>query len=240
MLLSLGTRYHSRGIDDNGNVSNFVETEQLVLCEDQACSFVQIRGSIPVPWRQNINIRYKPPLEMYNVAGAGAIFKRHFGHLIERYGQVTAVNLVNQKGWEGKLAQSFAHHSRDLTADPTKYKYVAFDFNQQCPRMQYGKVASLLHNLQVDMDTNGFFVGNVDLLTAEGPLILTKVIRKQSGVIRTNCIDCLDRTNLVQSFIARRMLIQQLKHLSILPASFEVEHLDRYPGIELSFKRCKT
>ena len=29
------------------------------------------------------------------------------------------------------------------------------------------------------------------------------VLARQSGVFRTNCIDCLDRTNVVQSLLAR-------------------------------------
>lgn len=33
---------------------------------------------------------------------------------------------------------------------------------------------------------------------------------QQTGVFRTNCIDCLDRTNVVQSLIARRSLEDQL------------------------------
>lgn len=37
----------------------------------------------------------------------------------------------------------------------------------------------------------------------------------QQGVIRTNCIDCLDRTNVVQSMLARVMLERQLKELGI-------------------------
>ena len=33
----------------------------------------------------------------------------------------------------------------------------------------------------------------------------------QEGVFRTNCIDCLDRTNVVQSLIARQSLQDQLQ-----------------------------
>ena len=38
---------------------------------------------------------------------------------------------------------------------------------------------------------------------------------KQSGVFRTNCIDCLDRTNVVQSLIARKSLEHQLRQLGV-------------------------
>lgn len=46
-----GLRYQMRGVDDEGDVANFVETEQIVLYEKEQnsrphlISFVQIRGS---------------------------------------------------------------------------------------------------------------------------------------------------------------------------------------------------
>lgn len=48
-----GTRYNSRGISTKGNVANFVETEQLVFMEHFCCSHLQIRGSVPVFWKQS-------------------------------------------------------------------------------------------------------------------------------------------------------------------------------------------
>lgn len=67
-----GTRYFSRGIDAQGHVSNFVETEQLVLYDGPSpngkiegnteLSYVQTRGSIPVYWAQVINLKYTPRL----------------------------------------------------------------------------------------------------------------------------------------------------------------------------------
>ena len=37
------------------------------------------------------------------------------------------------------------------------------------------------------------------------------VVSVQQGVFRTNCIDCLDRTNVVQSMLAHRSLQEQLQ-----------------------------
>lgn len=41
--------------------------------------------------------------------------------------------------------------------------------------------------------------------------------RRQAGVLRTNCIDCLDRTNVVQGYIARHHLEAVLRALTVLP-----------------------
>ena len=58
----VGPRYMSRGIDETGAVSNFVETEQLlhVHSTGDVTSVVQLRGSMPFFWRQVVNVRYQP------------------------------------------------------------------------------------------------------------------------------------------------------------------------------------
>lgn len=66
-----GTRYLTRGINEEGFVANFVETEQIVIDLDVSTSikpayssFVQIRGSIPVYWYQEPNLLVpKPPIK---------------------------------------------------------------------------------------------------------------------------------------------------------------------------------
>ena len=47
-----GPRFYSRGIDELGNVSNFVETEMILRYNNEATLFshVQVRGSVPLFW----------------------------------------------------------------------------------------------------------------------------------------------------------------------------------------------
>ena len=52
-----GTRYYVRGVDEAGDVGNFVETEQIVSYGQFTCSIVQTRGSIPLLWTQLPNIK---------------------------------------------------------------------------------------------------------------------------------------------------------------------------------------
>ncbi len=73
-VMRLGTRFFSRGIDSNGNVSNYVETEQILIFNNEISnsnnpttkifSYLQIRGSIPILWTQNPTLKYKPPVEI--------------------------------------------------------------------------------------------------------------------------------------------------------------------------------
>lgn len=41
-----------------------------------------------------------------------------------------------------------------------------------------------------------------------------RVLQEQKGIFRTNCIDCLDRTNIVQTKIAMNTLQTILDHIS--------------------------
>ena len=63
-----GTRYFRRGIDPEGHVANFNETEQILLVggdeSGTQLSFVQIRGSIPVYWAEVNTLRYKPDVQI--------------------------------------------------------------------------------------------------------------------------------------------------------------------------------
>lgn len=58
----------------------------------------------------------------------------------------------------------------------------------------------------------------------------------QIGYFRINCMDCLDRTNVVQSLLAKENLYLQLCKLGILDAS--VPNLDFLPDLLYIFKNC--
>ena len=45
-------RFNVRGLNDEGHVANFVETEQVMYTDTSVASFVQIRGLVPVFWDQ--------------------------------------------------------------------------------------------------------------------------------------------------------------------------------------------
>lgn len=42
----VGTRYNTRGVDDDGHVANFVETEQLLLTDNDVASFIQVSSEV--------------------------------------------------------------------------------------------------------------------------------------------------------------------------------------------------
>lgn len=59
LFCAKGMRYKRRGVDTDGHVANYVETEQLIHVHSHTLSFVQMRGSVPVFWSQ-AGYRYNP------------------------------------------------------------------------------------------------------------------------------------------------------------------------------------
>uniref|UniRef100_A0A8C6V2H7 Synaptojanin-2 n=1 Tax=Naja naja TaxID=35670 RepID=A0A8C6V2H7_NAJNA len=103
-----GARFHIRGVNDDGHVSNFVETEQTIYLDMDVSSFVQIRGSVPLFWEQpglqvgSHHLKLTRGLE----ANAPA-FDKHMMLLKEQYGKQVIVNLLRSKGGEEVLSRAF-------------------------------------------------------------------------------------------------------------------------------------
>jgi len=222
-----GTRYFSRGIDAQGHVSNFVETEQIVLYDGEQgaasgvvdgkhqLSYVQTRGSIPVFWAQIINSKYTPKLWLGDSRKSLEASRAHFDEQIAIYGPQLLVNLVNKKGYELPMGQAYARNVEQLN-DP-RLIYTHFDFHNECRKMRWDRIQLLIDQLEPELVKQGYCY--YDATDGKAP-VLRKV---QTSVVRTNCMDCLDRTNVVQSTLARHVLNQQLREIKVLDVNEKVE-----------------
>lgn len=213
-ILRAGTRLFTRGVDRDGNVANFVETEQIIEFHGDRSSFVQVRGSIPLFWQQYPDLRYKPPptlLEMDPQEQHNACL-RHLEYLAELYGKQVIIDLVDQNGAEGRLEKAFKDVLNILAYSSVRYE--PFDFHAECRKMRWDRLSILIDRVALDQDEMNFF-----LLLRDGTLSSL-----QEGVFRTNCIDCLDRTNVVQSMLAHRNLEIVLKKLNILQPNQILEY----------------
>uniref|UniRef100_A0A2K6U0Z2 Phosphatidylinositol-3-phosphatase SAC1 n=1 Tax=Saimiri boliviensis boliviensis TaxID=39432 RepID=A0A2K6U0Z2_SAIBB len=214
-----GVRYYVRGIDSEGHAANFVETEQIVHYNGSKASFVQTRGSIPVFWAQRPNLKYKPRPQISKVANHMDGFQRHFDSQVIIYGKQVIINLINQKGSEKPLGQTFATMVSSLGSG--MMRYIAFDFHKECKNMRWDRLSILLDEVAEMQDELSYF-----LVDSAG-----QVVTNQEGVFRSNCMDCLDRTNVVQSLLARRSLQAQLQRLGVLHVGQKLEEQDEFEKI---------
>ncbi|XP_025020043.1 synaptojanin-1 isoform X3 [Python bivittatus] len=199
-----GTRFNVRGTNDDGHVANFVETEQVIFLDECVSSFIQIRGSVPLFWEQpglqvgSHRVRMSRGFE----ANAPA-FDRHFHTLKNIYGKQIIVNLLGSKEGEHMLSKAFQSHLK-ASEHADDIKIVNFDYHQMVKGGKAEKLHSVLKPQIQKFFECGFFY-------FDGK----EIKRSQSGTIRTNCLDCLDRTNSVQAFIGLEMLTKQLEVLGL-------------------------
>ncbi|XP_069395612.1 synaptojanin-1 isoform X10 [Paralichthys olivaceus] len=201
-----GTRFNVRGTNDDGQVANFVETEQVIFLDDKVSSFIQIRGSIPLFWEQpGIQVgSHRVKLSRGFEANAPA-FERHFSALRRLYGKQVIINLLGSKEGEHMLSKAFQSHLK-ASEHATAVKMVNFDYHQNVKGGKADKLHSILKPyLNKFVEECGFFYYAAD----------SGIRRTQGGTIRTNCLDCLDRTNSVQAFFALEMLPKQLEEMSL-------------------------
>ena len=198
-----GTRYKRRGVDEEGAVANYVETEQIVLYHSYALSFVQIRGSIPVFWSQP-GFKYRPPPRIDRGGDDNLqAFTKHFDQQLEMYGPVHCVSLVDRNGREKILSDTFIDNITQMNNE--NVSFVSFDFHEYCRGMRFENVSVLLDNVSEMVARMGYF-----WVDSHGKVC------DQRGVFRVNCVDCLDRTNVVQTAIARAVLETQLTKLGVV------------------------
>eukprot|EP01035_Chromulina_nebulosa_P022922 gene22922-29691_t len=103
-------RFTKRGIDSNGNVANFVETEQILIFPDSTVfSYVQIRGSIPLYWKSPVTMKYEPKVYIDpNVKLSVDAADKHFHSLVNKYSNnVLIMNLIDMKKDQLKLGSLY-------------------------------------------------------------------------------------------------------------------------------------
>ena len=207
----VGTRFNVRGADADGNVANFVETEQIiVLANGAVSSYVQTRGSIPLLWEQTATMKYAPKCVINPKKESGlASFQRHVSQQLERYfGRVVIVNLIDKKGDQKVLGTALADACEKFglgtAAAGGRLSHVWFDFHHETKGMKWQNMYKLLDQVKGVFETpeSSFYRDPSGAVTS-----------RQIGVVRTNCMDNLDRTNVVQSLFARQAVLAAIPGL---------------------------
>lgn len=205
-----GTRFNVRGCNDDGNVANFVETEQAIYIDDSVASYIQTRGSVPLFWEQpGIQVgSHKVKMSRGYDASTSAC-DRHFSQLKRNYGTVIVVNLLGSSmigGSEGEatLSNAFQKHLNDSAhADVVQ---IIFDYHQE---VRAGSMETAQAKFRKIIEK---YYDDVSIFSAKGD----DIYNVQKGAIRTNCLDCLDRTNSIQTFIGLEMLAIQMMLLQCI------------------------
>ncbi|CAH8467439.1 unnamed protein product [Dicrocoelium dendriticum] len=216
------------------------DASHIQLHNSRCSSYVQLRGSVPLFWSQESGkLVGRPPIELLREDPLYEAFGLHFSDLLSRYGSpIVVLNLMKMRekrpfeqilseGYERGLvylSQFLPSHipiDKTATVDPEPVDeknppivYIAFDI----ARVQKSKRLVALDQLTPVVDTcvrrTGIFISSFNRRGSHR--VSSGVSPHQCGVIRTNCIDCLDRTNTAQFVVGRVALAYQLHNLGFI------------------------
>lgn len=226
-----GTRFNARGVDDDGNVANFVETETIFCTNDICFSYVQVRGSVPVFWEQATS--FAPGQQKISITRSAEAtqpaFDKHFENLVQAYGDVHVVNLLSaDKPGEVELTGRYNYHvehcsvNRQAEKESSEHnhlKAMQYDFHAETRSGGYEAASGIKRWIRDSALSFDYYLSED---TIESPRVKQGTekrilhgqneVLKQAGVFRTNCLDCLDRTNLVQTIISQMAIEIFLSH----------------------------
>ena len=119
--------------------------------------------------------------------------------------------MIDKKGSQQKIGSKFTELFERIKDSTLNYTW--FDFHGECKKMKWENLRKLLAIVEEQLTGYGSFMAEMKVGLDQRQAISTetcKITELQRGVLRTNCMDCLDRTNVVQSVFSRYISHKQL------------------------------
>ena len=234
-----GRRFVVRGLDKEGAAANFCETEHIITYKDKnvwtIASHLQIRGSIPLLWSMKPTLKWAPPVVVNpDVNASLQVAKKHISETNAEYKKQYFVNLIDKKGSQQRIGDKFTQLVTEMN-DPD-VEYVWFDFHGECKKMKWENLSKLVAQVKDKMVAYGHFMAELDVGFGQRNLIDSKTCRilcTQAGVMRTNCMDCLDRTNVVQGVFSRNIAHLQQHKLGLSSKPKEGNPFEKFTTNEM-------
>ena len=114
---------------------------------------------------------------------------------------------------------------KELKQKDDDLMYTWFDFHGKCKKMKWENLSQLVNIVKEQINEYSSFVAKINVgfdkkneerVELRDNKNIT-IVQKQIGCFRTNCMDCLDRTNVVQGVFSRYVAFEQLHQLNLIP-----------------------
>lgn len=201
--------YKVKNFSRNSRESRVVGNIHLFFCINNFFLFLT-RGSIPSHWSQDVSkIAPKPPISLDLSDPYARTPGKHFRRLLFQFGApVIVLNLVKKREkrkHESILTEEMLGSIKYLNQflpPQFRIKYIHFDMAR---KSRGGNVMSGLAEIAENViQQTGLFFKDTSETTF------------QTGLVRVNCVDCLDRTNTAQFAIGKCALAHQLFKLGFI------------------------
>ncbi|KAL7462286.1 hypothetical protein ACHAXS_002668 [Conticribra weissflogii] len=163
--------------------------------------------------------------------------------------KLAMVNLIDKHGDQGRLGSTFdsvlsavldvygkskpKHKSKFRRSSksntqpvltPSSVAHIWYDFHAECKGGRWDRLNHLLEEVTPTLNKHGYFCA-VPKSRHRANDASWELVSLQDGIVRTNCMDCLDRTNVVQSMFGRHILYRQLHQRVGLSRSMKQDSL---------------
>ena len=120
--------------------------------------------------------------------------------------------MIDKKGSQKKIGDQFTKLYKEVNDNVGDLQYVWFDFHGECKKMKWENLSKLVDIVQEQLKSNGHFTAEITSTPGNSfySSETVKILTTQTGTFRTNCMDCLDRTNVVQGVFSRYVAHEQL------------------------------
>jgi hypothetical protein len=200
-VLNPGTRYAARGLNDRNSPGNEVECELIFVRGRNFWTVRWRRGSIPIRWRTTLHSSLAAPQHKVDAD----YFKgtaEYFRSLRDRFGSAIPIRIVSlleteDDHAEGEIKNYFTLALSQLnSAGVSNVFFAPFDLNHHLHSDGSGEaMMDFVSFLGPLVESDGFTTGDLP----------GEVRTRQAGLMRFNCADSLDRTNLATFYFAMRV-----------------------------------
>ena len=187
----------SKGINEEGNVANFVETEQILIYDNYVFSFIYLRGNAPVHFEhsdKHIRIIKTPDEQNY-------LFHKHIEFIKLNYKTILFINLFNRNDISEQLITKSLENN--FRMNQLNNLNISCGYN----------ICELedLSNLNEVERKVGMFTSSIEKFLIESSFFCQemnnrKIIAEQSGVLRIVCYDSLEKSNLILTNISSKII----------------------------------
>lgn len=168
----------------------------------------------------------RPPIEITIKDPFYTPAAKHFDDLLGRYGApIYILNLIKSRESvprESKLLFEYGQcvkYLNQFLPEGKKMDYIAWDMSQAAKSGQQDVIGVLEDICEESLQATNFFHGGpARNAVGAGPHRDHPLL--QHGILRVNCVDCLDRTNAAQFAIAKRAFGHQLYALGFLATPY--------------------
>jgi hypothetical protein len=187
------------GVDEDGHVSNYIESEILFYDKNHYFSYAQLRGNVPIfyevenPFLQNRKIYFPKSKEMNAM-----VFDKHFDSIVSRHGQPYVINGLKNKSGEEELSNRYNYFVKKRGIP-----LISVTLSKESLKKSPHKLSYMVKDAILEI---GAFCYD----------IRQKVyIGKQLGIFRINTLNSMEKPGMIEKVISKDVLDISLTEMGL-------------------------